>query len=63
MQYEGLSTEPEGEELRRAKEIYFAAWPGGVERQQWPGIAYFLVRPQWVRFSDFDAGRIEEMRF
>ena len=63
VQYEGLAVEPEGEELARAKQIYFAAWPSGVERQQWPGIAYFLVRPVWLRYSDFDTGRIEEMRF
>jgi len=63
VQYEGLAVEPEGEELHRAKQIYFAAWPSGVERQQWPGIAYFLIRPRWLRYSDFDTGRIEEMRF
>ena len=63
VQYEGLAVEPEGEELARAKQIYFAAWPSGVERQQWPGIAYFLVRPRWLRYSDFDTGRIEELRF
>ena len=63
VQYEGLAVEPEGEELARAKHIYFAAWPSGVERQQWPGIAYFLLKPRWLRYSDFDTGRIEELRF
>jgi len=63
VQYEGLAIEPEGEELARTKEIYFDAWPSGVERQQWTGIAYFLIRPQWARYSDFDTGRVEEMRF
>jgi pyridoxine/pyridoxamine 5'-phosphate oxidase len=63
VQYEGLAVEPEGEELARAKQIYFAAGPSGVERQQWPGIAYFLVRPRWLRYSDFDTSRIEELRF
>lgn len=63
VQYEGMAGEPEGEELLRAKQTYFAAWPDGVRRQQWPGIAYFLIRPRWLRYSDFDTGRIEEMRF
>ena len=63
VQYEGLAVEPEDVELLRAKAIYFAAWPNGVERQRWPSIAYFLVRPTWVRYSDFDTGRIEERRF
>ncbi|HEX3472038.1 MAG TPA: hypothetical protein VHT28_12725 [Silvibacterium sp.] len=60
MQYEGLAIEPEGEELVHAKGIYFTAWPSGVERQQWPGIAYFMIRPKWARYSDFDTSRIEE---
>jgi Pyridoxamine 5'-phosphate oxidase len=63
VQYEGMAVEPENGELLRAKAIYFTAWPDGVERQRWSGIAYFLVRPTWVRYSDFDTGRIEEMRF
>jgi len=63
VQYEGLAIEPEGDELVRAKEIYFAAWPDCIEHQTWPGIAYFLIKPQWVRYSDFDNHRIEEMRF
>ena len=63
VQFEGLAVEPENGELQRAKAIYFAAWPSGVERQKWPGIAYFLIRPAWVRYSDFDMGRVEEMRF
>jgi len=63
VQYEGLAIEPEGRELLRAKQIYFAAWPDGVERQKWPAIAYFLIRPTWLRYSDFDTGRVSEMRF
>jgi hypothetical protein len=63
IQYEGHASEPLGDELRRAKEIYFTAWPDGRERELWPGIAYFLVRPKWLRYSDFDANRIEELWF
>ena len=63
IQYQGLAMEPENGELQRAKAIYFTAWPSGIERQKWPGIAYFLIRPTWVRYSDFDTGRVEEMRF
>lgn len=63
VQYEGVAVEPEDGELLRAKAVYFAAWPSGVERQKWPGIAYFLIRPTWLRYSDFDTGRVEEMRW
>jgi len=63
VQYEGIAVELKNGELLRAQAIYFSAWPSGVERQKWPGIAYFLIRPIWIRYSDFDTGRIEEMRW
>jgi len=63
VQYQGIGIEPEGRDLVYAKQVYFAGWPDGVEREKWPAIAYFLVRPTWIRYSDFDTGRIEEMRF
>jgi pyridoxine/pyridoxamine 5'-phosphate oxidase len=63
VQYEGLAVELEGQELLRAKAVYFTAWPSGVERQKWPAIAYFLIRPTWLRYSDFDTGRVQEIRF
>lgn len=63
VQYEGLACEPEGDELAHAKTVYFAAWPDGREREKWPGIAYFLVKPKWIRYSDFELRQIEEFRF
>jgi hypothetical protein len=63
VQYEGTAIEPEGEEQTHAKDIYFQTWPSGVERQQWSDITWFLVNPIWIRYSDFDTGHREEMRF
>jgi general stress protein 26 len=63
VQYEGIAVEPEGEALDQAKSIYFKTWPDGVERQQWPGITWFLITPRWIRYSDFGSGRIEESNF
>ena len=60
VQYEGIAMEPGGETLNQAKSLYFETWPDGIERQQWPGITWFLVTPQWIRYSDFNSGRIEE---
>jgi len=54
IQLEGIATQPTGDELKRFQEIYFTIWRDGPERLGWPGIAYFVVRPRWVRFSDFD---------
>jgi pyridoxine/pyridoxamine 5'-phosphate oxidase len=65
VQYEGVAFEPKGEELARYQKIYFEAWPDGPARMSWPGIAYFVVRPRWIRYSDFDQRPplVEEMRF
>jgi general stress protein 26 len=63
VQYEGIAVEPEGDALDQAKRIYFKTWPDGVDRQQWPGITWFLITPKWVRYSDFNTGRIEESTF
>jgi len=65
VQFEGIAEEPHGSELQRCQEIYFAAWPDGPARMAWPGIAYFVVRPRWIRYSDFAQNPpvIEEMVF
>ena len=54
VQYEGEADEPKGSELERCKKVYFERWPDGPEREQWPGITYFRVRPRWIRYSDFN---------
>lgn len=65
VQYEGIAEELEGEALAEYKKIYFAKFTDGPERQSWPGITYFVVRPKWVRFCDYDPKkrRIEEKEF
>jgi len=54
VQFEGVATELTGGELARYQKIYFAKWPDGPSRLRWPGICYFVVRPKWIRYSDFD---------
>jgi hypothetical protein len=63
VQLEGMAEEPGGTELERCRSVYFAAWPDGPARMSWPGIVYLLVRPRWIRYSDFDRSPplIEEM--
>ena len=53
VQIEGVAMEPSGAELARYQALYFAVWPEGKERTAWPGIAYIVVRPRWVRYSDY----------
>ena len=54
VQYEGLAAELAGPDLKRCQDTYFAAWPDGPSRLSWAGIVYFVVRPKWIRYSDFD---------
>jgi pyridoxine/pyridoxamine 5'-phosphate oxidase len=54
VQYEGDAEELKGPEAERYLKIYFDAWPDGRMHLSWPGIVHFLVRPRWIRYSDFD---------
>ncbi len=54
VQYEGEAKELESPELQRYQEIYFSVWPECRAHLNWPGIVYFVVRPRWIRYSDFD---------
>jgi hypothetical protein len=65
VQYEGIAAEPRSAALTRYQQAYFSVWPDGPSRLSWPGIAYFVVKPLWVRYSDFDQSPVQivEMRF
>jgi pyridoxine/pyridoxamine 5'-phosphate oxidase len=65
VQFEGTALEPQGSELKRYQDLYFAVWEDGPARLAWPGIVHFVVRPRWIRYSDFDTGppTIEEITF
>jgi general stress protein 26 len=54
VQFEGVAVEPEGVELARCQQAYFAVWTDGPSRLSWPGITHFCVKPRWLRYSDFD---------
>jgi hypothetical protein len=65
VQFEGRAFQPTGPELARYQHVYFAAYPDGPDRMNWPGIAYFVVQPKWIRYSDYDKQPplIEEFSF
>lgn len=65
VQYEGVAEELDGAELERCQKVYFQVWPEGPARLSWPGIVYFVVRPRWIRYSDFDPNPplIQEVSF
>lgn len=65
VQYEGTAEELKSPDLERYQEIYFKVYPDGPARMAWPGITYFVVRPTWIRYSDFDQNPplIREFKF
>jgi len=54
-QYEGVADEPAGAELDRLKQVYYAAYPDGPSRLNWPNLIYVRVRPTWIRYSDYNS--------
>ncbi len=64
VQLDGVAFEPAGAELDRYREAYFIAWPDGRDRLGWAGITHLVVKPQWIRATDYDQSPplIEEMR-
>ena len=63
VQYEGIADEPRGAELERLRQLYFAVYPDGPARMQWPGIIYVRVKPTWIRYSDFTVDPPKIMEF
>jgi general stress protein 26 len=54
VQFEGIAEELASGSGNPHLETYFAAWPDGLARLSWPGLVHFVVRPRWIRYSDFD---------
>lgn len=65
VQYEGTSSLLRLPERQRYLETYFQVWPECRAHLSWPGIVHFLVKPHWIRYSDFDQSPplVEEFRF
>lgn len=65
VQYEGIATVPEPEDLEAILPYYYSVFPDGrVRRETWKDLVYVAVQPQWIRYSDFNTPqRIEEMHF
>ena len=65
VQYEGTAREISGEEAEKYKNIFFEKTP---EAKKWdinPEIRYFVVKPKFVRYADYDGKpyKIIELKF
>ena len=54
VQYEGVAEEISGAALEQRQQVYFETWPECRSHLSWAGIVYFVVRPRWIRYSDYD---------
>lgn len=65
VQMDGVAEELQDAEREAYLAVYFSVWPDGPARLNWPGITHFVVRPRWIRYSDFDQAPplIQEFRF
>jgi len=63
LQIEGVARRPVGDDLASAKVAYFREWPDGRAREAWPDIAYVVVQPKWIRYSNYAAGPPEVQEF
>jgi pyridoxine/pyridoxamine 5'-phosphate oxidase len=64
LQIEGVARRPVENDLASAKAAYFGEWPDGRARENWSNIAYVVVKPKWIRYSNYAAGPpvVEEFR-
>jgi len=60
LQIEGVARRPVGDDLASAKAAYFREWPDGRARENWPNIAYVVVQPKWIRYSNYSRAPVVE---
>jgi len=63
VQVEGLARHYGVAEEGAWKAAYFQAWPECREHLNWPGLAYFVVSPTWIRYSDYGQSPPEIFEF
>jgi nitroimidazol reductase NimA-like FMN-containing flavoprotein (pyridoxamine 5'-phosphate oxidase superfamily) len=63
VQYEGTAEELSGMALEHLRPVYYAVWPEGPQREHWAGITWFVLRPLWLRYSDYNQPVIQEWAF
>lgn len=65
VQYEGKAEELRTPALERYQKTYFEVWPECRSHLDWPAIVYFVVRPMWIRYTDYSVSPplIVELRF
>ena len=63
VQLEGTARRISSTELGPYHETYFRKFPDGPARLKWEGIAYFVIAPRWLRYSDYNQSPAEISEF
>lgn len=65
VQYEGRVISQAGKEFNSMMDLYYKVFADSRERyEKWKDVEYFVVVPDWIRYSDFNEPQvIEEMDF
>jgi pyridoxine/pyridoxamine 5'-phosphate oxidase len=58
LQIEGVARRPVGDDLASAKAADFSQWPDGRARENWSDIAYLVVQPKWIRYSNYSGAPV-----
>ncbi len=54
VQYQGVITVLEGDELTKYKEIYFKKVPSSKKYETYPNQIYLKVTQSWIRYTDYN---------
>ncbi|MBI5133800.1 MAG: pyridoxamine 5'-phosphate oxidase family protein [Candidatus Taylorbacteria bacterium] len=63
VQYEGVASELSGKEAEKMAKALIAKNPSAAKFHELPDQRYFIVKPTWIRYSDFKEGKNFEVRF
>ena len=63
VQLEGTARRISSTELGPYHAAYFKKFADGPSRLKWAGIAYFVITPHWVRYSDYNQSPPELVDF
>ncbi|MGH9631324.1 MAG: pyridoxamine 5'-phosphate oxidase family protein [Bryobacteraceae bacterium] len=44
-------------------DLYYARFPEGRSRREWPGITYFRAKPKWIQYSNYGVDPPEIITF
>ena len=63
VQFEGVANEAKGDEIEMCRKIYVGKNPRSKRYAHLPENKYFIVKPKWIRYWNFNKDEKFEMKF